>query len=305
MFLGACAQLPQAPPILVLETDVIRRTTVEFSADASLLASGGVDGKLTLWSLPEGKQVRAWRAHADSIHALAFLTEARLVSASYDKSLAVWNSDGTLRRRRVTPAPIGDMSVHEATDMVVTAHADGVVRRWRLTDLGLESEIPLHRGGIYAVSHHPNGTYASSGGDRAVYVWRANDTPRTLEAPPTDARDLVFSRDGRFLYGGGWFKVFRWRIADGALTVIPTEHHGIIGSLDISADGRRLASISRETDSAVQVLDAATGAVYARLQPHDLCGRHVRLSPDGRYLATTSDDASVRVWDVTQTGSAP
>lgn len=305
MFLGACTQLPKAPPMLVLETDIIRRTTVAFSADVSLLASGGVDGKLTLWSLPEGKQVRAWRAHAESVHALAFVSGERLVSASYDKTLAVWNSDGTLHQRRVTPAPIGDMSVYEAADMIVTGHGDGVVRRWRLTDLRLESEIALHRGGIYAVSHHPSGMYASSGHDGAVYVWRANDVPRALEAPPTDARDLVFSRDGRFLYGGGWFKVFRWRIADGALTVVPTEHHGIIGSLDISADGRRLASISRETDSAVQLLDAATGAVYARLQSHELCGRHVRLSPDGRYLATTSDDASVRVWDLTQTTPRP
>jgi WD40 repeat protein len=38
------------------------------------------------------------------------------------------------------------------------------------------------------------------------------------------------------------------------------------------------------------------GQVLRRFQRHDLCGNWVTLSPDGKYLATTSDDASVRLW---------
>jgi len=38
--------------------------------------------------------------------------------------------------------------------------------------------------------------------------------------------------------------------------------------------------------------------VLKRFQPHELCGSFVRLSSDGRYLASTSDDASVYIWDL-------
>jgi WD40 repeat protein len=50
----------------------------------------------------------------------------------------------------------------------------------------------------------------------------------------------------------------------------------------------------------VQILDTASGAPLVRFQSHDLCGAYVRLSPDERFLATTSDDATVRVWDLAE-----
>ena len=31
-------------------------------------------------------------------------------------------------------------------------------------------------------------------------------------------------------------------------------------------------------------------------------GAHIRLSPGERFLATTSDDAAVRIWNLTPTG---
>jgi len=78
--------------------------------------------------------------------------------------------------------------------------------------------------------------------------------------------------------------------------VLSTPHHGIIKSVEYLAAGDVLATISRQTDSSVYFLDPASGALLRRFQQHDLCGADISVSPDGRYLATTSDDASVRIW---------
>jgi WD40 repeat protein len=48
----------------------------------------------------------------------------------------------------------------------------------------------------------------------------------------------------------------------------------------------------------VYLLNPDTGRSLAEFQSHDLCGAWVSLSRDGRYLATTSDDASVHIWDL-------
>lgn len=61
-----------------------------------------------------------------------------------------------------------------------------------------------------------------------------------------------------------------------------------------------LVCVSRQTDSAINFLDPQTGATLRRFQKHDLCGSDIHISGDCRYLATTSDDASVRIWNLTK-----
>jgi WD40 repeat protein len=287
-----------------------------FSHAADVLASGGSDGAIRLWRLPDGARVGAWLAHGESVYGLAFLqNDQRLLSAGYDGHLALWRRDGALERETHTPSPITALAVAESRAIALTGHEDGYVRQWRLPELVLQAEWHVHRRYVRAVAiHAPTGRFASSGADRQVHVWRAlhasgdggsrampatvAEPPRALPAPPTSARDLAFTPDGRALLGGGWFKLFRWNLATAALQVLPTEHGGIVTALDVSADGRILASISRQLDSAVLFLDPETGATRQRFQKHDLCGENISLSRDGRWLATTADDGSVRLWDL-------
>jgi WD40 repeat protein len=251
-----------------------------------------------VWNVSANREERRWRAHSDSIHGLAALADGRVLSASHDASLALWTPDGTLLARVHSDSPILDLDVAEGEGLLHTAHRDGTVRAWRVDGLRAVDRVRLHRGRVRAVAFHaPSGRLASSGSDGEVYVWRDGETPRRLTPPPTDARDLVFTRDGETLLGAGWFKLFRWRLADGSLEVVPTPHRGIIASLALAPDGR-LASISRQTDSAVYLSNPATEGNWLRLAPHELCGTYVRLSPDGRFLASTSDDATVQVWDL-------
>ena len=127
-------------------------------------------------------------------------------------------------------------------------------------------------------------------------LWTEDGSVRPLATPPADAWTLAFSPDGQTLSGGTWFRLYRWDLDDGTLTTIATEHHGIIKSIQYIDNGNELASISRQTDSAVYFLDAESGEVKRRFQRHDLCGGDIAVSPDGRFLATTSDDSSVRFW---------
>jgi WD40 repeat protein len=145
--------------------------------------------------------------------------------------------------------------------------------------------------------HPGSATVASSDDDGRVAVVTPDGQHRWLDRPPTDALTLTFAKEGATLYGAGWFNLFRWDSADREVKVLPTDHHGQITRITFTPDGRQLATISRQTDSAVLLLDPATGRTVGELGKHDLCGGVVTLSPDGRYVVSTSDDASVRIWD--------
>ncbi|MCR4346826.1 MAG: hypothetical protein NUV55_06460 [Sulfuricaulis sp.] len=298
--LVGCVSTPRVPANVVLRDVHNNGYALAFGSESKTFASGGSEGRIRLWTLPEGKEVAGWAAHAGSLQGLQFLNHDReILSAAYDGVLARWTRDGTLLKRFVTPSPITDMDVDEASALVITGHSDGHVRLWRLTDFFLIHDLSLHRGAVRAVAYHPSTRQLASGGtDGRVFYWRLEEQPRPLPSPPTDAQDLAFAPDGNFLMGSGWFKLFRWRLADESLTILPTEHHGIVKSISFNRDGRSLASIGRQTDSAVYILDAQTGNVLKRFQPHELCGTAVSLSSDGRYLASTSDDANVYLWDL-------
>jgi WD40 repeat protein len=298
--LAGCAVPDQIPNVILDDAHYSQGHVLAFPETTDVLASGGSDGRVALWRLPDGTRVATWAAHTDSVYGLAFLQRGRLLlSAGYDGRLALWHRDGRLTRERATPSPVTTLAVAEKRGVVLTGHEDGTVRQWRLPDLVPVAEWPLHRDYVRAVAiHASSGTFAASGADRQVYVWNASQPPRTLTSPPSDARGLVFAPDGRHLLGGGWFKLFRWDVAHDTLTVLPTEHGGIIAALDLGPDGRTLASISRQLDSAVLFLDPETGATSRRFLQHDLCGVNIALSRDGRWLATTADDSSVRIWDL-------
>lgn len=300
LVLAGCASIPRVPANVILRDVHNNGYALAFDDNSKILASGGSEGRLRLWALPEGTEIATWTAHDGSIQGLQFVMHNQeIVSVGYDGILARWALDGTLRQRLITPSPILDMALDEASALVITGHRDGNVRFWRLDNLSLIRAMPIHDGPVRAVAYHSaTRQVASSGTDGRVFHWALDKPPAPLPSPPTDARDLAFSPDGHWLMGSGWFKLFRWHMKDETLEILPTAHRGIVKSISFDQGGRRLASIGRQTDSAVLLLDAQTGNVIKRFQSHQLCGTFIRLSPDGRYLASTSDDANVHIWDL-------
>lgn len=295
---SACVNVGEraAPTIKIVDAHP-GGTIVAFNTEETLLASGGWAGEIRLFNLPDGSDAARWHAHDDSVNGLVFLQSGELLSAGYDGMLIRWRRDGTPLQSLQTPAPITHMVADESRNRIVTGHSDGAVREWRMSDFSLLATQHGQAGAIRAVAFDPAGErVASSASDGSVVLWDPETGSRRLQRPPTDAWSLVFAPDGKQLYGGGWFDLYRWDLHQGTLTKLPTEHHGIIKSLDFNAMGSVLASISRQTDDSVYFLDPHSGAVVRRFAPHDLCGAYIRLSKRGHYLATTSDDGSVRVW---------
>lgn len=275
-------------------------STLAFSNSSDLAASGGWSGNIRLWHMPDGSHVRKWQAHKDSVNGIVFLTgDKRLISGGYDGRIVEWSIDGQEIRSIATKSPIRHLIANEQKNIILTGHEDGAVRQWRLSDFAPIAKTAKHSKPIRSVALHHNSSWiASSGEDGEVWIWKKDQKPRRLPDPGTDARNLEFSPDGKYLYAGTWFHLYRWSIPDGKMQKLETDHRGIINDIEFGPTGDYLASISRQTDSAVLFLDPANGKTIKHFQSHDLCGVAIAVSPNGRFVASTSDDASVRFYDL-------
>lgn len=269
---------------------------LDFDSASSLLASGGWDGSVALWRPGESKPLLQLKAHQSPIQGIAF-AEQWLITAGSDGLLKTWERGGAQIAERDTGTAIDKMVANG--DRIVTAHHDGALRFWRLPRLEPEGRIALHDGPVAALAGHwRSERIASSGYDGRVFLLSENAPARELHAPPTDARSLAFAPDGERLYGGGWFRLFRWDLLDGRLDVMGTAHWGVIASMQFAPGENAIASISRVNDSAVLFLDPESGETLRDLRRHPVCGTTLALSPDGRYLANTGDDGMIRIFDL-------
>lgn len=297
LLLNACSNVPRQSADIIIDNAHGGGSSVSINQNLKLLASSGWSGSIKLWHLDSGKLVNAWKAHTGDATAVIFVNDNTLVSAGYDKKLILWTINGQKIRSITSDSPITALAVDPNQHIILTGHKNGTVKQWALKDLTLQSQNLLHNGRVKSVAISPVDTnYASSGSDSQVKIWKDIKHPTILKSPNQDAYSITFSPRNGDLYGSGWFKLFHWNLAKNTLDILKTEHEGIIKAIRFSETGDHLATISRQTDSSVLWLDPDTGNTIRRFQKHDLCGSAIAIAPD--YIATTSDDASVRIWHI-------
>jgi WD40 repeat protein len=296
LLVGCASGPPARQPYRIAQDAHGGGNALAIAPDSRLGASGGWSGNVRLWRLEDGSRIGGWNTGHGDLFGLLFLDTEHLLTTGHDGEVRVWRLDGTLQRSFTAGAAISSFRAFSDRSRILLGHADGWVSLWQVDGERLGA-WPLSDERITAVALTTEpGWFAAADSAANVWRWRAGHAPVELESPPTYPRSLVFVPGSARLLGSGWFTLFVWPDGDAALTPMPTAHRGIINHLEISPDGAYLASISRQTDSSVLLLDPHSGETLQSFRKHDLCGQRVVLSPDGRRMMSNSDDASVRFY---------
>src|SRR5687767_8037485 len=65
-------------------------TSLTYSADGSVLASGRLDGTIGLWDTRSGELLATLKGYTGGVTGVGFLADGRLASASYDGTIRPW-----------------------------------------------------------------------------------------------------------------------------------------------------------------------------------------------------------------------
>jgi WD40 repeat protein len=318
--------------VLTLKGHIRGVSSVAFSADGMSLATGSFDHTVNVWNLAMDES-DTLKGHTDMVTSVAFSPDSKqLASASLDRSVKVWDVDTgeeafTLNGHM---GPVTSVAFSPDGNRLVSGGGDdkaGAIEVWDLQTRQLALTLKGHTNAVSSVAFSPEGqrlASASTGygkpGGRKLKVW---DLQMGREALPIWGSvefptSVAYSPDGKRLAsaGGGFYSqaVQVWDAATGKevltlrkKTVILFGPAPVITSVCFSPDGRHLASARRGPGivigdgppGEVTIWDLRTGQEVLSLKGHTRDVLSVVYHPEGRRLATTAEDKTVKIWDAT------
>jgi len=304
LLLGGCAGLqPAQPPDLnIPDSHLFGVTRLAFDPKGERIASAGFKGDLAVWSVPQGRSISRLKWHNTPVRGLVWVDDERLLSADEAGTIVISGlTEGRMLGKRETMPGLTSLSYMTQANRVVAGYENGQVMALTYPDLEPVKRLELGSEVVALATDHSGGRLVISTDDHTVRLLDPTLAEiQRLESPPASALELRFSPNDRELAAGAWYKLFYWDLDTGRLRVQATEHWGAVTSIDYHPDGQRLISLGRHTDANLRLVTADAGKVLRRLQGHRLCGAAVRISPDGRYVASGSDDESIRFYDLSK-----
>ena len=277
-------------------------TSVTFSPDGKLLASGAGDDVVKLWDVATGECIRTLKGHTYNVNSVAFSPDGKLLaSGSADNTVKLWDvkTGECIRTLKGHTRSVTSVTFSPDGKLLASGSNDNTVKLWDVGTGELIRTLKGHTWPVTSVTFSPDGKLlASRPNDNTVKLWdvKTGRCVRTLEGNTRDVSSVSFSPDGRLLASGSYKEIKLWEVETGRCIRTLEGHTDWVHSVAFSPDGRLLASGSQ--DETVKLWDVATGKCIRTLEGHTRSVNSVAFSPDGKLLASGSEDKTVKLWDV-------
>jgi WD40 repeat protein len=293
-------QSPQEPT--VLHGHLSEVWTIAFSPDGGTLISGAKDGSVNLWSIPvPDKQDLLKGPYALE----GFSTDGqRMAVLDQQRGALLWMNPVTRQAQDELILGSGWMRrpgrITLSSDLRVMAEAvgSGVIRLYN-TSTKEVSDLMVGKAPLFEMALSPDGRQLITGGMGQPSSWW-DLTSRTNVVFGTGMRRALFSPEGKcVLVLNGTARPELWDVATRSLRVVLSAQSSLGPAAAFSPDGKEVAIASDPlvAEQMIGVWDIKTGRYLGACIGHKQGIGGLAFSADGRTLASTSHDSTLKLWN--------
>ena len=247
--------------------------------------------------------VQTFEGHTKDVRSVCLSADGRrAISASWDKTLRLWNVDtgGCLQTFSGHTDSVRAVSLTPDGRRALSGSWDKTLRLWDVDTGECLQTLSGHSNYVNSVFLSADGTRALSGGwDKTLRLWDTDSGTclNAFEAHANFINSVCLSADGRRALSGSEDKTARlWDIATGECLGTFEGHSDWVTSVCLGADGRQAVSAGK--DWKIRLWSLADGRCCRVFEGHSGMVTSVYLTPDGRWVLSGSKDRTVRLWDV-------
>ncbi|MDA1051713.1 MAG: hypothetical protein O3C40_14685 [Planctomycetota bacterium] len=192
----------------------------DISSDQTLIALGGPQRVVRIYSTESGRLLHELRKHTDWICSLEFSPDSVLL-ATGDRAGGLYVWEGWTGREYLTlkahTACVTDVSWRGDSNVVASCSEDGSIRLWEMDNGGEIKNWGAHGGGTASLEFTRDGRIFSCGRDRVPRLWDQNGAKQLdFEAFGDLALEVSFCNETNRAMAGDWTGAIRvWNAADG------------------------------------------------------------------------------------------
>ncbi|KAI9651270.1 WD repeat protein Lub1 [Ciborinia camelliae] len=192
------------------------------------IVSGSWDAEARIWPLGKWECESVLRGHGGSVWAVLVIDSETVITACADKLIRVFHTSGKLLRTirgsaDVVRALCRLPRSHPSGADFASAGNDAIIRLWTLSGRQV-AELHGHENFIYSIASTPSGEIVSSGEDRTLRIWKANQCIQTITHPAISVWGVAVCGENGDIVSGASDRVVRIftrnseRFADAATT---------------------------------------------------------------------------------------
>ncbi len=230
---------------------------IRFSSDGKQIVTAtgivGLYGKAMLFNTADGKLLREFQGHRDTVYAVALSPNGKvLATGGYDRKIILWDvaTGKQLRTLSGHNGAIYDLAFHPGGDLLASASGDDTVKLWQVSTGARLDTLSQPLSEQYAVAFSPDGRFvAAAGVDHRIRVWRIVSLTKAKINPLVYARfaheapiiQLQYTSDGAALVSSAEDKTLKLWNTNGYLQDTDYERQpDIAAALALSPKGDRL-----------------------------------------------------------------